>query len=29
MNVKFAAPTRNVLYVENPAPAAQTGEAPR
>ncbi len=24
MNVKFAAPTRNVLYIENPAPAAQT-----
>ncbi len=24
MNVKFAAPTRNVLYIENPAPPPQT-----
>jgi len=29
MNVKFAAPTRNILYVENPAPPGQTGNAPR
>ena len=27
MNVKFAAPTRNVLYIENPAPASQTSAA--
>src|SRR5581483_11421480 len=29
MNVKFAAPTRNILYVENPGTPARTGNAPR
>ncbi len=28
MEVKFAAPTRNMLYIENPAPASQSGPAP-
>jgi small-conductance mechanosensitive channel len=29
MEVKFAAPARNIVYVENPAPSSQMGNAPR